>query len=356
MTKPGNSRRGAATRRRWGPGELARALQPRMAELTDQRHSPLAIANARRNLRFLDAGRSMSELRGATLGKTERAIVIAAGPSMHRVNPFPALERGRYDGVVIATDSAILRCLRHNIIPDLVVTLDPHGPSIVRWFGDPELDAKALQNDYFRRQDMDDLFHDELRTNHELLDLLARHGPRMRIALATSAGERVVRRAIDCGMQIYWFNPMIDDPDLPDSRSRLLFEANGLPLINCGGNVGTACWMIADAVLGRRHVAVTGMDFSYYADTPYLNTQYYREAVDLVGAANLDALYVRIFNPHVRQWFYTDPAYLWFREIFLELAAAADCVTYNCTGGGILFGDHIEFTTVDDFIARTGTR
>lgn len=324
-----------------------------MAELSDQRNAPAAIANAERNLRHLGAGRSIVELRGEAFGKTDRAVVIAAGPSMHRVSPFPALKSGAYDGTEIATDSAILRCLRHGVVPDLVVTLDPHDPSIVRWFGDPELDAAALEDDYFRRQDMDDLFHDEMRTNRELIDLLARHGPQIRIALSTSAGERVVRRAIDCGMQIYWFNPMIDDPNLPDSRSRCLFEANGLPLINCAGNVGTACWMIADAVLGRRHVAVTGMDFSYYSDTPYLNTQYYREAVDLVGADNLDALYVRVFNPHARQWFYTDPAYLWFRDVFLELAADADCVTYNCTGGGILFGDHIEYVTVDDFIARS---
>ena len=350
MTKRTNS---APAPRRWSAGELAVALQPHMAELSDQRHAPAAIANAERNLRYLDAGRSIAGLRGESFGKSDRAIVIAAGPSMHRVSPFPAMTAAGYDGAVIATDSAILRCLRHGIVPDLVVTLDPHDASIVRWFGDPQLDAAALEDDYFRRQDMDDLFRDEMRTNRELIELMAHYGPRIRIALSTSAGERVVRRAIDCGMQIYWFNPLIDDPDLPGSRSRRLFEANGLPLVNCAGNVGTACWMIADAVLARRHVAVTGMDFSYYADTPYLNTQYYREAVELVGADNLDALYVRIFNPYEQKWFYTDPAYLWFRDIFRELAADADCTTYNCTGGGILFGDPIAYVTIDDFIARS---
>ncbi len=350
MTKPATSGQPA---HRWAPGELALALQPRMAELSDARHAPAAIANAVRNLRYLDAGQSIAALRGKSLGKSDCAVVIAAGPSMHRMSPFPALAAARYDGAVIATDSAILRCLRNGIVPDLVVTLDPHDASIVRWFGDPELDAAALEDDYFRRQDMDDLFRDEMRTNRELIELMAHYGPRMRIALSTSAGERVVRRAIDCGMQIYWFNPLIDDPDLPGGRSRRLFEANGLPLINCAGNVGTACWMIADAVLARRHVAVSGMDFSYYADTPYLHTQYYREAVDLVGEDNLDALYVRIFNPYEQRWFYTDPAYLWFRNIFLELAADADCTTYNCTGGGILFGDPITYVTIDEFMARS---
>jgi len=321
-----------------------------MADLTDRRHAPAAIENAGRNLRWLDRGQSLAALRGADFGKTDRAVVIAAGPSMHRVSPFPALAAARYDGAVIATDSAILRCLRHGVVPDLIVTLDPHGPSIVRWFGDPALDTQALEDDYFRRQDMDDLFHDEVATNRELLALMERYGPRLRLALATSAGEEVVRRAIDCGMQIYWFNPLIDDPDFPGSRSRRLYEMNGLPLVNCGGNVGTASWMIADAVLERSHVAVTGMDFAYYAGTPYLNTQYYREALDLVGEDNLDALYVRIHNPHAGAWFYTDPAYLWFRDVFLELARDAACVTWNCTGGGILFGDAVRVATVAEFI------
>ena len=50
------------------------------------------------------------------------------------------------------------------------------------------------------------------------------------------------------------------------------------------------------------------MDFSYYEDTPYKNTQYYYEAVDLVGENNLDAFFIRVYNPHLKQWFYTDPA------------------------------------------------
>ena len=339
--------------RRWQPGELANAVQEHMGELTDARNTGASLANFERNLAHVGKGRSIAELRGADFGKSDRAVVAAAGPSMHRVNPFPSLLGRKYDGAVIATDSAMLRCLRNGIVPDLVVTLDPNDAAIVRWFGDPALDATALKDDYFRRQDMDKLFHDEMRTNREIMELLGRYGPQIRIALSTSAGERVVQRVLDCGMQIYWFNPMIDDPDRENGHSQRMFRANGLPLINCGGNVGTACWMIADAVLGRRHVALTGMDFSYYDDTPYSSTQYYHVSRELVGDDNLDALFVRIFNPYLQKWFYTDPAYLWFRNSFLQLVADADCTTYNCTGGGILFGDHIEFVSMDDFITRS---
>jgi len=59
---------------------------------------------------------------------------------------------------------------------------------------------------------------------------------------------------------------------------------------------------------------------------------------------------MRIFNPYLKKWFYTDPAYMWYRKTFLEMAADASCVTYNCTGGGILFGENIIFTSLDGFL------
>jgi hypothetical protein len=238
------------------------------------------------------------------------------------------------------------------VVPHLTVTLDPHATRIVRWFGDPTLNAEtAKQDDYFRRQDMDPAFADELRRNEELLALLNRHGKDIRIALSTSASAAVVNRVIDAGMPIYWWNPMYDDPDAPDSRTRALYRENRLPCMNAGGNVGTAAWMLAHSVLGKKHVAIVGMDLSYYDDTPYYNTQYFHELVALVGQERLDSVFVRIHNPHVDRTFYTDPAYLWYRQCFLELAPDADCRTYNCTGGGVLFGDGIEFIGLDAFLA-----
>jgi hypothetical protein len=143
---------------------------------------------------------------------------------------------------------------------------------------------------------------------------------------------------------------MYDDPDQPESTTRRLYELNGLPCVNAGGNVGTACWMMAHAVLQKRHVALTGIDLSYYDGTPYRNTQYFHEAVALVGEDRLDALYPRIWNPYLQKWFFTDPAYFWYRQIFLEMVQDADCLTYNCTEGGILFGDGVQFITLEDFL------
>jgi len=41
---------------------------------------------------------------------------------------------------------------------------------------------------------------------------------------------------------------------------------------------------------------------------------------------------------------------MWYRESFLEIAQDADCKIYNCTEGGILFGDPIEFIPFKQFL------
>jgi hypothetical protein len=337
------------------PGDLARALLPDMARITWERHGEMAMANIRRNAALVGRGRSLAELRGAAVGAGDSAIVIAAGPSLRRFDPIPRIKARHYQGALVVTESAIAYCLKAGVVPHLVVSVDPHPGRIVRWFGDPALDEKAVKtDDYYRRQDMDPAFADELRHNRELIALLARHGKAMKIALATSASEAVVRRAIEIGMEIYWWNPMLDDPDGADSRTREAWRLNRLPCVNAGGNVGTAGWMMAHAVLEKKHVALAGMDFAYYDGTPYSATQYYREAVALVGEKALARLYPRLLNPHTGTWFYTDPAYFWYREAFLELVRDADCATYNCTGGGILFGDGITHMALGDFLDRHG--
>jgi hypothetical protein len=322
-----------------------------MERITWDRHGEMALANIRRNASFANEGQSIAALRGAQLAYGDSAVIVAAGPSMQRFQHTKVLKELNYRGTVIATESAIATCLRQGIVPHLVVSLDPHPSRIVRWLGDPSLNETSIQgDDYYRRQDMDPAFANELAHNRTLLALLDEYGSQIKIALSTSASQAVVDRVRAIGMQIYWWNPMLDDPDQPDSRTREAWKLNRFPCMNAGGNVGSACWMMADAVLGKARVALTGMDFSYYDDTPYSSTQYYHETVRLVGEENLASLYPRFKNPHTGSWFYTDPAYLWYRQAFLELVQDATCVTYNCTGGGILFGDGITHMSLEDFV------
>ncbi len=332
-------------------GELGWQLVSQMEEITWNRHGEMALANIRRNNALLDRGRSIRALCDEQVGETGDAIIIAAGPSLKRQDPAPVLRESQFKGAVISTESSLYYCLRNGIVPDLTVTIDPHATRVVRWFGDPSLTEDAIANDdYYRRQDMDEAFADELRANREILDLLNEHGSRIRIALCTSASAAVVDRVLETGMDVYWWNPMLDDPDAADSITARMQTENGLPCINAGGNVGTAAWMLADVVLRKHRVALTGVDFSYYDGTPYRSTQYYNEAVDLVGESGLDDLFIRVFNPHTQRWFFTDPAYMWYREAFLEMVADADCQTFNCTEGGILFGDGVNFLPLREFL------
>lgn len=336
-----------------GPGELAQKLVAEMERITFDRIGHVGLANAERNQAAFANGRSLAALRDETVGEGDSCIVIAAGPSIKRQDPIKAIKESGYRGAIIATESALSYCLRNGVVPHLTVTLDPHATRIVRWFGDPTLDrAKLAADDYFRRQDMDEAFADELKMNAQLIELIDRHGKDIRIAAATVASEAVVRRLIEAKFRAYWWNPMYDDPDQPGTITRGLLERNGFPCVNAGGNVGTACWMMADAVLRKKHVALVGMDLSYYDETPRINTQYYRELVALVGEENLDSVYIRIFNPFLRKHFYTDPAYMWYRQCLLELAKDADCATHNCTEGGILFGDAIRFEPLIDYLRR----
>jgi hypothetical protein len=202
---------------------------------------------------------------------------------------------------------------------------------------------------------MDPLFRkDQLATNQRILDLINRYGPQLRIALSSSSPSAVVARAVQSGMDICWWNPMYDDYDLESSLTRRIHEMNHMPCVNAGGNVGSACWVFAHAVLGKRRVGLVGMDFGYYPDSSYGQTQYYNEIVDLVGEDRLEEVYIHIHNPHTRSQFFTDPAYFWFRDAFLEMVQKADCETHNCTGGGILFGPGIHWTSLDEFVEFAG--
>lgn len=334
-------------------GQTAKELIAKMDQITWDRTGAMSLENARRNVQFQGRGESLAALTEVPVGEGDHAIVVASGPSIKFQDPAKAILSSGYKGTVVCAESAIRYLLTHGIIPDLMVTVDPHPHRIVRWLGDPELNEEKLaKDDYFRRQDMDEQFAQELEVNQKIIDLMDQHGKDIRIALSTSSSEVLVKRAMEIGMQIYWWNPMLDDPDQENSATRELHEINGLPCVNAGGNVGAAAFMMADAVLAKKHVGLVGMDLSYYDDTPYRNTQYYDAMLRVADEKDLDQFFIRIHNPHLDKWFFTDPAYMWYCESFMEIAQDADCMIYNCTEGGILFGDPIEFIPLERFLEK----
>ncbi len=337
-------------------GSLGRRIASELGSITFNKVSEVGFENAKLNGVHIARGKNILALHDSPIMEGKSALVLAAGPSLHRTHATEVLQRHKYGGKIVATDSAMSWCLRRGIIPDLVVTLDPHPHRIVRWFGDTELTEEKLKSDdYFARQDMDPNFRqNQLKNNQELVDLVNQYGPRIRIAVSSSASQAVVRRALESGMQIYWWNPLYDDFEKENSLSKRLHEMNGLPCLNAGGNVGSSCWVMAHVILNKKSIGLVGVDFGYYSDTPYAQTQYYKEIVALVGESRLEEVYVRFLNPHLKQEFYTDPAYLWYRDSFLEMLEETDSETHNCSGGGILFGPGIKWTSLEEFIALSG--
>lgn len=327
--------------------DLARNL----TEVTLEKCAQDGLENAGRNRPY--STRSVLDLSEAMgIEEGQSGIVIAAGPSLHRNDAARKIRDSGYTGILIATESAMSYCLRNGLVPHLVVTLDPHAKRIVRFFGDPDLSKEDLEaDDYFRRQDLDPRFReDELCRNAELVDLVDRHGPKMKIAVGSCASWPVVKRCVGSGMELFWWNPLYDDHESPNSISRKVHQVNGLPCLNAGGNVGTACWVFAHSVLGLKEVALVGMDLSYYGDTDYSRTQYYHELVDLLGKERIAEAFITVENPYLDKTWFTDPTYYWYREIFLEMAAEAPCRTFNCTEGGILFGGGIDFIPLKQFL------
>lgn len=330
--------------------QLAKDLISRMPELTVLRSAGKALENAQRNAPEIRLTIAALAAEAGTQGR-DSAIVIAAGPSLHRQNPAARILASGFDGDLIATDGALGYCLRNGLVPHYVVTLDPHPTRICRWFGDPGLESRDSTDDYFRRQDLDPhLGTDELQRNRELLALVDRYGPSIKVAICTSADRSVTTRCLQAGMPLYWWNPLMDDADQPDSVARQLYRLNKAPCMVSGGNVGTAAWVLAHQVLGRSDVAVVGMDLSYPPGTPLLKTQYYTELKALFGD-NADEAIISVENPYTRETWQADPAYFWYRTCFLELAAQAPCRTFNCTEGGILFGEGIRWTPLQAFLA-----
>lgn len=327
--------------------DLGRRIASRLEAATFERIAGVGLENAALNRPRIE--RSILELADVPLGEGDSAIVIGAGPSLHRRDSVARLRKSRYTGTIVAVDSALGACLRGGVVPHLVVSVDPHRERIVRWFGDPALTA-APADDYFRRQEMDrDHAENEVEANRKLVRLVDDYAKRLRVAAATAASPKVVERCREAGMTLYWWNPMYDDYDKPDSISRSLHRANGLPCLNGGGNVGTAAWVLAHAVLGKRRVALVGMDFGYEPGTPYDKTQYYPEIVEEFGS-RLDEVFIRVQHPVSGEVWLTDPPYYWFREVFFEMVGEADCETFNCTEGGILHGPGVKATTLEEFV------
>lgn len=332
--------------------ELSASQLDEIAQATFRKTAAISLEHARRNQPYIK-----KTVLDIPVGAEDfpSAVVVSGGPSIKRNDPLQLVKKVGFDGAVVACDGALGYCLRSGVVPQYVLSVDPHPDRIVRWFGDTKL-SKRQPDSYFRNQDLDERHvEDELRANEELIRLVNKHGRQMRAILATSVSPDIAERCLEAGMEIYWWNPIFDDYDAPDSLTRRLYDLNKAPCLVTGGNVGASSFSFAYAVLRKKVIGLLGMDFSYAPGTPLSKTQYYDVIKELYPDSPEQA-YIQIFNPYLGDTWFTDPAYYWYRQSFLKLVEAIDddVAVHNCTEGGILFGQRVHFTPFEQFLRKFG--
>ena len=315
-----------------------------------QCHTARIIEHALANLS--DINKSIKSLPTLSGPKAQSGIVISAGPSVHKKNSIKRILDSSYKGTLIATDGTYIACLKAALIPDYVLTLDPHPTRMVRWFGDPLFEENSKNDDYFSRQDLNIEFQKKsIQENHKNIELVNTYGHLTKAIVSTSVPRNVVERIKEAKFDTYWWNPLVDNPNYPHSTTRKLYNMNKLPCINTGGTVGTASWIFANSILKLPIIALVGMDFGYYSETSFTKTQTYYELITHVGTEEgIEKYFTEFTFPLTGEKFYADPTYFWYRKNFLELYQKAAGKTFNCTEGGTLFHKDMECLSLDQFL------
>ncbi len=315
-------------------------------------HKNAIIEHARLNAP--DVKKSIKELMPLQGKKVESAIVISAGPSVHRRNSIKRILDSGYTGTIVAVDGAYIASLKAGLIPDFVITLDPHPTRIVRWFGDHDFEVNSAKDDFFARQDLDVEFRNNtIEQNKRHVDLVNTNGRHTKAIVSSTSPRNVVNRLKEVGVDMYWWNPLVDDPKSSGSITREIYNINRLPCLNTGGTVGTAAWVFVHSVLKISEIALVGMDLGYYSDLPKEKTQtFYELHHHMEEGDSIESLFVHFEFPLTKEKFYTDPTYFWYRRNFLELLTQSNSQTFNCTEGGTLIDEKVQCVSLDDFLKR----
>ena len=299
-------------------------------------HAERLIEHTEANIpHIVNSTRALPELTGP-------ALIVSAGPSLVREGMLGRIHAAKFTGTIVATDGAYVACLRAGVVPDYVITLDPHPTRMVRWFGDPDIEKNLNGDDYFSRQDLDVAFRDnQVAVNAENIVLVNRF--KVPLVIASTVAPNVARRT-DLHER-YWFVPLVDDPELEDSLARRMMLMTGLPAMNTGGTVGTAAWVLAHSILKSKNIAVVGMDMGYPLETPLENTQEWNM---LKGEPNVADLFPGR-QGHWGQCF-TSITYAWYMDNLLSLLSANSATITNCTGGGALIGENVTCMELEEWL------
>ncbi len=335
------------------PSSRFSKLIKKIPSIGEKKHAKALLQHARSNIKYIQ--RSIKALPKPLGDKASSAIVISAGPSLHRCQSIQRIQEAHYQGSVVAVDGAYIACLKAGLIPDYVVTLDPHPTRIVRWFGDHNFEKQSDHDDYFRRQDLNiDFRENSIKQNKKHIEWVNRYGYLTKAIVSSSSPYTVVERILEAKFECYGWNPLVDDPTQPNSLTRKLYQVNRFPCLNTGGTVGTAAWLFATEILDIPEVAIVGMDYGYHEDNPISKTQTYYELLNYEpDVSKINEYFIKFENKELGKNYYIDPTYYWYRKNFLELFERSTKITYNCTEGGTLSHPNLKSISLDSFLNRS---
>ena len=312
-------------------------------------HKDNLISNSKNNLKHIK-----NTVLDLPKNNTSSALIISAGPSLEKLKIIDELKSLDYNGLIIAIDATYIRLLKNNLIPDYILTLDPHPTRMIRWFGDYEFELNTKSDDYFERQDLDVQFRDNSTEQNSLnIKIVDKFSNRMKLIICCTTPNNVVERCIDAGFDLYWWAPLMDNPNNAHSLTRDIHDITNLPCFNTGGNVGTAAWVFARTILNVENIGIVGMDLGYFKETPITETQTYYELQNITDTEEqLNELFLDVNNPHNNITYYTDPTCHWYKLNILQLLKSSNSRLFNCSGSGTLFGDGVEFMPLSSFVEK----
>lgn len=287
------------------------------------------------------------------LGKKLPVLIIGGGPSTKKLGQFKILRKymRKFPGVIIATDKPFVPMLKNRIIPTYVTAADGN-PIIANFFTDPIVDRYAKK--------IKALFNTTVHPNVVKAFKGQKYFYHIIFDDPSQKGEIFCER---CGYRNIFEYP---------SLTRIFHYMTNNSLLMSMGNCGTLAWNMG-IFLGAAEICMIGFDYGYRPDTPLESRSYYnlhmrKHKNDMCAEigiidpqqvtsyvmpedkieewkARAKSEYKRQLNPDTNTEYETD--FMWdnYKNIFIpwfgRAAQTFDIKTYNCTGGGALWGQGI---------------
>lgn len=270
-----------------------------------------------------NSARSLDPTYNLKLKLNKNAIVIGAGPSLAKHNHLELLSKSNFQGAIICTDRILANALKAGVTPNkfpnyFVVTIDP---------------AEKIKNFYEDK-------------------IIKKYGSKINGIFSSVSSPLTLNAARKSGIRINWIHSLFDYDEGKKSFNQISGmmvksknHISGLPGIQTGGNVGTACWFISWTILRCKSICLIGIDHSWSVDDDWDHIlKHSKIPKEIMKRKSLFAkLFPKIFNPDFQCNCILDPIFQYYSQALKEFIKRSPYYikTINATEGGCIFGDRI---------------